>query len=143
MFGEWDDNEWCQFDNYMVKCLQLFLDKGLLKSEFVNLKTRKLSAETCHEFVEWCGIIGEQPNTKLVTQTRIYKNDLYLDFIDENPDFAPKAKMTISRNRFNKWLVAYSLFQFNCPPSEGRDNVGRWIEFVTPQFYETDGELDL
>ena len=143
MFGEWDDNEWCQFDNYMVKCLQLFLDKGLLKSEFVNLKTRKLSAETCHEFVEWCGIIGEQPNTKLVTKTRIYKNDLYLDFIDENPDFAPKAKMTISRNRFNKWLVAYSLFQFNCPPSEGRDNVGRWIEFVTPQFYETDGELDL
>ena len=115
----------------------------MLKSEFVNLKTRKLSAETCHEFVEWCGIIGEQPNTKLVTKTRIYKNDLYLDFIDENPDFAPKAKMTISRNRFNKWLVAYSLFQFNCPPSEGRDNVGRWIEFVTPQFYETDGELDL
>ena len=143
MFGEWDDNEWCQFDNYMVKCLQLFLDKGLLKSEFVNLKTRKLSAETCHEFVEWCGVIGEQPNTKLVTKTRIFKNDLYLDFIDENPDFAPKAKMTISRNRFNKWLVAYSLFKFNCPPSEGRDNVGRWIEFVTPQFYEADGELDL
>ena len=143
MFGEWDDNEWCQFDNYMVKCLQLFLDKGLLKSEFVNLKTRKLSAETCHEFVEWCGIIGEQPNTKLVTKTRIYKNDLYLDFIDENPDFAPKAKMTISRNRFNKWLAAYSVFQFNCPPEEGRDLKGRWIEFVTPRHYEGDGKLNL
>jgi len=143
MFGEWDDNEWCQFDNYMVKCLQLFLDKGLLKSEFVNLKTRKLSAETCHEFVEWCGIIGEQPNTKLVTKTRIYKNDLYLDFIDENPDFAPKAKMTISRNRFNKWLAAYSVFQFNCPPEEGRDLKGRWIEFVAPQHYEGDGKLNL
>ena len=143
MFGEWDDNEWCQFDNYMVKCLQLFLDKGLLKSEFVNLKTRKLSAETCHEFVEWCGIIGEQPNTKLVTKTRIYKNDLYLDFIDENPDFAPKAKMIISRNRFNKWLAAYSVFQFNCPPEEGRDLKGRWIEFVAPQHYEGDGKLNL
>tara|TARA_R100001530_G_scaffold60360_3_gene43652 strand:+ start:11607 stop:14018 length:2412 start_codon:yes stop_codon:yes gene_type:complete len=143
MFGEWDDNQWCQFDNYMVKCLQLYLENGLLKSEFVNLKTRKLSAETCHEFVEWCGVIGGQKNTKLITKQRIYKNDLYLDFIDENPDFAPKAKMTISRNRFNKWLVAYSLFQFNCPPSEGRDNVGRWIEFVTPHFYETESALDL
>ena len=39
MFGEWDDNEWCQFDNFMIKCVQLYFDKGLLKSDFVNLKT--------------------------------------------------------------------------------------------------------
>ena len=30
---------------------------GLIKSEFVNLKIRRLSAETCHEFIEWCGIV--------------------------------------------------------------------------------------
>jgi len=61
MFGDWNDEEWCQFDNYMIQCLQLYLEKGLMKSEFVNLKIRKLSAETCHEFIEWCGVIGDNP----------------------------------------------------------------------------------
>ena len=136
MFGEWDDNEWCQFDNFMIKCVQLYFDKGLLKSDFVNLKTRKFSASTCHEFVEWCGEIGGQSNPKLIMKSRIYKNDLYLDFIEENPDFAPKSKMTISRNRFNKWLQSYSEFKFECKALEGRDMIGRWVEFVNKSYYE-------
>ena len=42
MFGDWKDDEWCQFDNYMIECLQLYLERGLLESDFVNLKIRKL-----------------------------------------------------------------------------------------------------
>ena len=38
MFGEWDDEEWCQFDNYMIQNLQLYLGYGLLKSHSVNQK---------------------------------------------------------------------------------------------------------
>ncbi len=143
MFGEWGDHDWCQFDNYMIGCLQLYLDKGLLKSDFVNLKTRKFSAETCHEFAEWCGAIGGQKTDKLVRNKKIYKNDLYLDFIDENPDFAPKSKMTVSRNRFNKWLQSYSDFKYDCKATEGRDGVGRWIEFVHKSHYDTQSEMGL
>lgn len=143
MFGEWDDNEWCQFDNFMIKCLQLYLDKGLLKSDFVNLKTRKFSAETSHEFIEWCGAIGGQSNDKLYKDKRIYKNDLYIDFIDENPDFAPKSKMTVSRNRFNKWLQSYANFKYGCLPVEGRDAVGRWIEFVNKSHYDVQSTMDV
>ena len=143
MFGEWDDNDWCQFDNYMIRCLQLYLDKGLLKSDFVNLKTRKFSAETCHEFAEWCGAIGGQKTDKLVRNKKIYKNDLYLDFIDENPDFAPKSKMTVSRNRFNKWLQSYADFRYECRAIEGRDGVGRWIQFVNKSHYDTQSNLDI
>ena len=143
MFGEWDDNEWCQFDNFMIKCLQLYLDKGLLKSDFVNLRTRKFSAETSHEFIEWCGAIGGQPNDKLYKDKRIYKNDLYLDFIEENPDFAPKSKMTVSRNRFNKWLQSYSNFKYGCLAVEGRDGIGRWIEFVNKSHYDVQSTMDI
>jgi len=143
MFGEWGDHDWCQFDNYMIGCLQLYLDKGLLKSDFVNLKTRKFSAETCHEFAEWCGAIGGQKTDKLVRNKKIYKNDLYLDFIDENPDFAPKSKMTVSRNRFNKWLQSYSDFKYDCKATEGRDGVGRWIVFVHKSHYDTQSEMGL
>ena len=63
MFGDWNDDEWCDFDNYMIRCLQDYLTQGLVESKFVNLKIRQLSAETCHDFIEWCGLInGTQAN---------------------------------------------------------------------------------
>ncbi len=130
MFGDWNDEEWCQFDNYMIQCLQLYLEKGLMKSEFVNLKIRKLSAETCHEFIEWCGVIGDNPiHDKLKVGGKIPKNELYTDFVEDNPDFAPKSKMSVSRVRFSKWLVAFSLYHYGCAPEEGRDMHARWIRF--------------
>ena len=130
MFGDWNDEEWCQFDNYMIQCLQLYLEKGLLKSAFVNLKIRKLSAETCHEFIEWCGIIGNtQIHDKLKPEGKVPKNELYQDFVEDNPDFAPKSKMSVSRVRFSKWLVSFSLFHYGCAPEEGRDMHARWIRF--------------
>ena len=141
MFDEWNDNEWCQFDNYMIKCLQLYLDKGLLKSEFVNLKVRRFSAETSHEFVEWCGVIGGQLNEKLIKDIQIPMNELYLDFIDEYPDFAPKAKMTISRIRFNKWLHTYAHYKYGCDPIDGRNSGGKWIKFVNKHYYEKQSKL--
>lgn len=143
MFGEWNDNEWCQFDNFMISCLQLYLEKGLLKSEFVNLKIRKLSAASSHEFIEWCGILDQQENPKLSEDCKVYKNELYLDFINENPDYGPKAKMTISRGRFNKWLISYAHFKFGCKPQEGRDSVGKWIRFVNKHKHEVVGQLGL
>ena len=142
MFGEWNDEEWCQFDNFMIECLQLYLDKCLIKSEFVNLKIRQLAAETCHEFIEWCGLVdGTSINEKLKTNVRVYKADLYMDFIEDNPDFAPKAKMTVSRIRFYKWLQAYNLYKYDCDPEEGRDS-SRWIIFRNKQHYEKTGELE-
>lgn len=142
MFGEWNDEEWCQFDNFMIECLQLYLDKGLIKSEFVNLKIRQLAAETCHEFIEWCGLVdGLNENEKLKVNNKIYKHDLYMDFIDDNPDFAPKAKMTVSRIRFYKWLHAYNLYKHDCEPEEGRDTA-RWIIFRNKHHYEKTQEID-
>jgi len=128
-FGEWDDEEWCQFDNFMISCLQLYLENGLLKSTFVNLELRRLSAETSHEFVEWCGLLDGKENNKLVSNTKILRNDLYFDFIDEYPDYGPKARMTISRQRFYKWIDSYSIYKYKSKPIEGRDKTGKWIEF--------------
>ena len=128
MFGDWNDVDWCEFDNYMIGCLQGFLNTGLVKSKFVNLKIRQLSAETCHDFIEWCGLVENMGDEqRLYPETRYYKNDLYFDFINEYPDYGPKAKMTISRTRFYKWLTSYALFKEGIEPTEGRDDKGRWI----------------
>jgi len=128
MFGDWNDNEWCQFDNYMIGCLQSYLHSGLKKSKFVNLKIRQLSAETSHDFIEWCGLIeGHEHNKNLNIDEKMYKQELYLDFIQEYPDYRPNSKMTISRTKFYKWLIAYCLYKEGIVPEEGRDTGGRWI----------------
>lgn len=143
MFGDWNDDDWCEFDNYMIGCLKDYLRTGLVKSKFVNLKIRQLSAETCHEFIEWCGLIdGKDNGNSLETGVRLYKNDLYYNFVDEYPDYGPKAKMTISRTKFYKWLVSYSIFKEGVMPEEGRDQLGRWMIIRKKQDSEVQNQLD-
>ena len=128
MFGDWNEKDWCSFDNYMISCLQFYISEGLQESKFVNLKVRKLSAETAHDFIEWCGLINGQKGTDLLKENeRMYKQSLYGNFVDEYPDYAPKSKMSISRIKFYKWLNAYALFKTNKTPEDGRDIQGRWM----------------
>jgi len=142
-FDEWDEDEWCAFDNYMINNLQFYLNSGLVESEFKNLEIRKLASETCHEFIEWCGIIeGVMGSDEISFNKRLFKDKLYLSFIKDNPDFAPKAKRTISRIAFYKWLNAYGNFFSDVQVIENRSSEGRWIEFRTiEQETEDNGEL--
>jgi hypothetical protein len=144
LFSEWDDDEWCRFDNYMIHNLQSYMNTGLIKSTFVNLGIRKLSAETCHEFIEWCGLIGNNTiDDKLKKDEFLYKHQLYDDFVEDNPDFGPKAKMTISRTTFYKWLISYSLYMYNVQPIEGRDRIGRWIRFTDNKLEKPTPDVEL
>jgi len=128
MFGDWSERDWCSFDNYMISCLQNYLSKGLQKSQFVNLKIRQLSAETCHDFIEWCGLLkGQNSNPSLMLETKLNSQQLYYDFIEEYPDFGPKAKMTISRIRFYKWLASYALYKTGMQPEIGKDVHGKYM----------------
>ena len=38
--------------------------------------------------------------------------------------------MAVSRVRFGKWLTSYAQYKYGCDPLEGRDMIGKWIEFV-------------
>ena len=128
MFGDWNDDEWCEFDNYMIGCLKFYLNAGLVKSKFVNLKIRQLSAETCHEFIDWCGLVDSNDSSdNIPSNVRLYKNELYSNFIEEHPDYGARGKMTISRTKFYKWLVSYAIYKEGIMPEEDRDHIGRWI----------------
>jgi len=132
-FADWNEDEWCGFDNYMTASLQDYLTTGLVKSKFVNLKIRQMSAETCHDFIEWCGLVEGNPRaSSIVVGREMIKQDLYFEFIGEYPDYGPKAKMTISRTKFYKWLIAFGLYSTGVQPEEGRNHIGRWIRFRTP-----------
>jgi len=139
LFSEWDEDEWCSFDNYMINNLQNYLKTGFVKSDFKNLKTRKFIAETDHNFWEWV----TEDNQIINLDEPILKYDLYNGFTNEYPDFAPRAKMSITLNKFYKWLRAYSIFVTGKEPTEGRNGDGRFIVFhsngVVPE--ETEQKL--
>ena len=121
----------------MINNLKGYLKYGLIKSEFKNIAIRRLASETCHEFIEWMGLIEDSKSPDLFrVNKKIFKDDLYLDFIKDNPDFAPKAKMTISRTVFYKWLNSFGVFSKDCDVEEGRSNQGRWIMFKTKDYEE-------
>ena len=143
-FADWDDTDWCKFDNYMVLCLQGYLNTGLVESTFINLGIRQLSASTSHDFIEWCGLVrGNEENRFLDPDCKMYKQDMYLDFITEYPDYGPKAKMTISRTLFYKWLVRFCLYKHTVEPEEGRDAQGRWIRIRTKHEAEEQTSMSL
>jgi len=123
LFGDWDNEEWCQFDNYMIQCTQLFLKHGLLQSDFVNLNIRKLIADTDPEFVEWCGLtpVGSEPNPHLVTNQWFDCYELHRLFLEESPE---KRKEGLKTRTFNRWLRSYCLFKEGLEPEEKKKNIG-------------------
>ena len=135
-FDEWTDDEWCSFDNYMLGNLQYYIQNGLVEAQFLNLAIRKLASETCHQFIEWVGIVeGTRPTDKLVYNKKMFKDELYGDFVEDNPDFGPKGKTAISRQNFYKWLVYFGSYK-RFKVVEGRSGLGRWIMYQDENYEE-------
>jgi ribosomal protein S25 len=131
-FDEWDEDEWCSFDNYMITNLKNYLSSGLIESSSSNTAIKRLAADTCHEFIDWVGLVeGSRPSDLIEYDKKVFKDELFADFIDDNPDFAPSGKRTISRTAFYKWLKYFGDFNKDIEIKEGRSSQGRWIIFKT------------
>jgi hypothetical protein len=101
LFDDWDLIDFQKFDNYMVKCLQLFLNNGLIRQNAKNIKMRKFIAETCMEFYEF---IKDKDN---VPRNERLDKKMYFDkFIEEYQDF----KKWLTRKKFNLWVQKYCAF---------------------------------
>jgi hypothetical protein len=142
-FEGWDIDEWCRFDNYMVDNLVYYIKNGLIASESETLDVRKLGQETCHEFLEWAGLIKGIPATPLLKYNRrILKDTLYGDFVEDNPDFSPRYKGALKRTDFYKWLGYFATFQ-GVEVLDGRESMGRWIIFKSDDSEQpTDDSLE-
>jgi len=137
LFDEWSDDEWCVFDNYMISNLKSYLTTGLVEAASSNTAIKRLAADTCHEFIEWAGLVEGTRRSDLIRyDKKIFKDELYMDFINDNPDFAPGGKRTISRAAFYKWLNYYGDFTSGVETVDGRSNQGRWIMFKTENYAE-------
>jgi hypothetical protein len=99
LFDDWSNEDWIAFDNYMVYCIQIFLQKGLIKQDAKNIKTRKFIAETAMEFLDWA-------EENLIVGSRLEKNVLFENFTTEYTDF----KRFLSKKKFNIWCQKYAKF---------------------------------
>jgi hypothetical protein len=98
-FSEWDDIEWANFDNFMIRCVQYFLKNGLVNSDKVNLKLRKFKNEMGTEFIEFMEMktfSGGPINRK--------------DFRDEFNKQYPNVSKYNTPQKFNKKVKDYCLF---------------------------------
>jgi hypothetical protein len=130
LYSGWHEEEWIRFDNYMISNLQLYLKKGLMSSEFKNLKVRKLIAETSSEFYEWATSrdnMDTKPNAKTLGQ------DMLNRFIDEYPDYGRYGRYKLSNAKFYHWLDAYGEFAFGMKPRVMRVTLGKQIHFVVKE----------
>jgi hypothetical protein len=100
-----------------------------VKGNFKNQNTRNLGSDTCHEFIEWVGLVNTDIaiETSIPLNTRLYKNELYYKFIDEYPDYGPRGKKNISRQEFYRWIKSYATYISGKEHEENRDHIGRWI----------------
>ena len=100
----------------MIGCLQLYLKKGLVTYEFVNLDKKKMIDETCQEFVEFAeDIIGIGKEYE--------KKELYESFKKEYEDF---DKLT--QSKFTRWLKVWGKVK-NYEVVESKSGSKRMIGF--------------
>ena len=90
-FDEWGNGEWNSFHNYMIGCLQIFLNKGLVQCKHVNLERKKLINSTSEEFAEYFETLEKGKE--------FLKKELFENFRKEYEEYAE-----MELRRFTKWL---------------------------------------
>jgi len=118
LFDDWNSKEWLMFDNFMIWCIQEYLDLGLVAYNHQNLKTRKYIKETSFEFKEWV----EDEN--LPKGVRLDKSELFVRFTEEYQDY----KKWLTRKRFSIWLEVRAEYD-DLEITKGSSNGTKWIQY--------------
>ena len=115
---DWDASEWNQFYSFMIDCVKLYLERGLLTYQHKNVAANQLLQRTDEDFVEWLAEI------KLETGKQYNKKKLFEDFRDTYKGDDSQLK----QNTFTKWLkLNASLNNWNV--TQSRSNGNSYISF--------------
>lgn len=117
-FRDWGRGEWEQFDNFMLHCVQQYLEKGLMKPKPINLMIRKLQEETCVEFVMW------MEDRAIEHESSHDKKTMFEWFMRDHT--TEGFEKWLKQRTFTRWLQLYAEFHsdytgFTERRSNGRD----------------------
>lgn len=93
----WGDDEWSKFFEFMMSCVQEYLQYGLVNVSTINLHKEKLIDKSCKEFVEFL-------DANLVINKWTDKRQFQEDFTELNPTLE-----IFSPHLFSKWLENYAI----------------------------------
>ena len=113
-FDNWDKEEWYIFYTFMLKCVQFYLNHGLVAYESPNLKRKKLEQMTSKEFCIFAD--------KIELNKEYNKRMLFEDFKNEVED------IYFSQRTFTTWLRIYAGYN-NIKVEERKSNNEQFIFF--------------
>ncbi len=104
-FDDWDGKEWNRFDNFMLECLMLYIDHGLISYKMVNVDKRKLLDLTSPEFLNFI-----EANLDLGTEYK--KKDLYNSFMSFiGFHLLIYEKSNVTQTSFTNWIRIYAQYK--------------------------------
>ncbi|MFW6352739.1 MAG: DUF3854 domain-containing protein [Bacteroidota bacterium] len=116
-FGDWKEDEWQAFDNFMIECIRLFLEHGLLTPKSLNLENRKLLNETNQDFVDFIEsrLLHNPAQVENELDGKVYicpgiafcKKSLHTNFLQEYPEYE-SDKYLKKQQTFTRWLKTFA-----------------------------------
>ncbi|MFK5878504.1 MAG: hypothetical protein QM478_03295 [Flavobacteriaceae bacterium] len=95
-FDDWNDKQWNDFDELMMTCASVYLEKGLIIPEPINLIKNRLVNDTCTEFVSYVNEFVEMNEW-------IDKREHHAEFMEKFP-----LHNMVTSHQFTKWLKEYA-----------------------------------
>ena len=104
-FSEWDNEEWNKFDNFMVKCLQLYLDKGIPKATIsFESPLNKFKYNYDNDLIDFANNVIS-PLVEADGEKEFDKKVLYLELLADNPRFQEGFAQKTFTSFLKKWAV--------------------------------------
>lgn len=101
-FRGWNEEEWNAFFNYMISNIQQYLGKGILRSELITGKTKKLIANTCEDFYMFC------ENEFFWKEDHPYTTKEIMSSYNDGKNEYPKS---MNSSWFGRWIGMYADFK--------------------------------
>jgi hypothetical protein len=102
LYEDWDDDQWQYFDLFMVECMQMYLQHGIIKPAIKNIPYRKLRQQTNEEFVVFTRNQFSESNYGKEFNRQTLREEFFKQF----PQF--KDAKWLTQSKFNKWLRIYA-----------------------------------
>jgi len=120
LFDDWDKTDWSKFDNFMIRCVQVYLKNGLIKCDFDNIDIKKFIRNVGSEFYEWT-----KNHDFMEYNTRIKKSTVWNKFFEEYPD---SKKWYLDRKQI-QCMESYCKYYGGkyVESNTRKDNLGRFI----------------
>jgi hypothetical protein len=122
-FDDWDKDDWAKFDNFIIYCVQYYLNRGLVEVQSINADKKRFIQNTCKEFFDWV----QEGNIQIGEQ--YYTTNILQEFTQENKEFKE-----LSHKMFLGWVKSYANF-FGLKMEKGKcsETKKRWFKLIGEQ----------